>query len=114
MTHKKKGNFLLEELRMTHLMEADFNLLTGIIFRQKAMCKARERQLIHEVQHVQPGSKCTDASFLKMLFTQMAHLSKTNMGQFDSNAAACFDGTVMPLALVGFGTLGVTSLALTM
>ena len=71
---------------------------------QEGNVESKGKNEIHKGQHGQPGGKCADADFSKFFFTQMVRLSRMSMGQFDSNAAACFDRTVVSVALLCFHT----------
>jgi hypothetical protein len=50
MIYKEPGNYNLEKLRVIHLFEADFNLMVGILFGQRAMYHAKDNDLIHKGQ----------------------------------------------------------------
>ena len=92
MIYKKPGVLELDKLRVIHLFEADFNLIAGLIFGCRAMHQhSVDNHLLHTGQYGRPGGECQDAAFAKILHNHMAHYSKTPLGQFESNAASCFD-----------------------
>jgi hypothetical protein len=114
MIYKKPGCLELDKLRVIHLFEADFNLIVGLLFGRRAMHHAADHRLIHKGQYGQPGGECLDVAFSKILHNIMATLTKTAMGQFESDAASCFDRIVMLFAICGFITLGAPLAAATM
>jgi hypothetical protein len=107
MIYKKTGVIELDKLRVIHLFEADFNLLIGVYFGRRAMHHQVDRQLIHPGQFGKPGGECQDAALSKVLHNIMAHFTKTPMGQFESDATACFDREVMSFVFCCFRSHGV-------
>jgi endonuclease/exonuclease/phosphatase family metal-dependent hydrolase len=106
MIYKEPGNFNLDKLRVIHLFEADFNLTVGILFGRRAMYHARDHSLLHDGQGGRLGSECMDVTLTKVLHITMAHLTKTPLGLFESDAEACFDRIVMLMAFLAFKSLG--------
>jgi hypothetical protein len=102
MIYKKAGCIELDKLRVIHLFEADFNLMVGILFGRRAMHHNVDNHLLHLGQYGRPGGECQDVAFAKILHTHMATFSQTPIGQFESDAASCFDRIVM---LFVFATL---------
>jgi hypothetical protein len=94
MIYKKLGVIELNKLRVIHLFEADFNLLIGVYFGRCAMHYQVDRQLIHKGQFGKPGGECQDAALSKVLHNVIANFTKTPMGQFESDATACFNREV--------------------
>jgi hypothetical protein len=90
MIYKKPGVIKLDKLRIIHLFEADFNLLVRVYFGRRAMHHQVDRNLIHPGQFGKPGGKCQDAALSKVLHNLMAFFTQTPMGQFESDATACF------------------------
>ena len=106
MIYKKPGCIELDKLRVIHLFEADFNLMIGILFGRRAMYHQSDNGLLHPGQYGQPGGECQDAAMCKVLHNHIAHFSKTPLGQFESDAKACFDRIVMDFALLCFHSTG--------
>jgi hypothetical protein len=106
MIYKKPGVIELDKLRVIHLLEADFNLLIGVYFGRRAMYHQVDRNLLHRGQYGKPGGECQDAALSKVLHNLIAFLSKTPMGQFESDAKACFDREVMNLVFACFKSHG--------
>jgi hypothetical protein len=106
MIYKEPGNFNLDKLRVIHLFEADFNLTVGILFGRRAMYHARDHELLHDGQGGRLGSECMDVTLTKVLHITMAHLTKTPLGLFESDAESCFDRIVMLMAFLAFKSLG--------
>jgi hypothetical protein len=106
MIYKKPGVIELDKLRVIHLFEADFNLLVGVYFGQRAMHHQVDRNLIHQGQFGKPGSECQDAALSKVLHNLMVFFTQTPMGQFESDATACFDREVMNFVFTCFHSHG--------
>ena len=106
MIYKKPGCIELNRLRVIHLFEADFNLMVGILFGRRAMFHQSKHRLIHPGQYGQPGGECQDAAISKVLHNLLSTLTHTAMGQFESDATACFDRVVMEFALLCFKANG--------
>jgi hypothetical protein len=106
MIYKKPGVIELDKLCIIHLFETDFNLLVEVFFGRQAMHYQTDHQLIHPGQFGRPGGECQDAAFNKLLINLVSKFSQTPMGQFESDATACFDPEVMNYALTCFATNG--------
>jgi hypothetical protein len=106
MIYKKAGALELDELRVIHLFEADFNLLVGLIFGRCTVHNAVDHQLLHPSQFGKKGGECMDAAISKTLHNILATYTKTPLGQFESNATACFDRIVMVFAMLCFFAYG--------
>jgi hypothetical protein len=100
MIYKKPGVLELNELRVIHLFEADFNLLVGLIFGRRTGHNAVDHKRLHPSQYGKKGGECMDAAVYKVLHNTIATYAKTPMGQFESDATACFDRIVMQFALL--------------
>ena len=106
MIYKRPGCIDLEKLRVIHLFEADFNLAIGIYFGRRAMQHQVRHQLIHDGQFGKPHGECQDAALSKVLYNMVAQFSQTPLGQFESDATACFDREVMNFVLTCFRLTG--------
>jgi hypothetical protein len=102
MLYKKAGVLELDELLLDHLFEADFNLLVGLIFGRPTIHKAVDTQRLHPSQFGKMGGECMDAAISKVLHNTIATYTKTPLGQFESDATACFDRIVMIFAMLCF------------
>jgi hypothetical protein len=114
MIYKKPGVLELDKLRVIHLFEADFNLIVGLLFGRRAMHHSVDNHLLHTGQYGRPGGECQDAAFAKILHNHMAHYSKTPLGQFESDAASCFDRIVMAFCFAVMSVWGAPTPALRM
>jgi hypothetical protein len=106
MIYKKPGCIELDKLRVIHLFEADFNLMIGILFGRRAMYHQVAKKLLNQAQYGRAGDECPDASITKVLHNLTAMLTHTPMGQFESNATACFDREVMCFVLTCYHATG--------
>jgi hypothetical protein len=95
MIYKKPGCIELDKLRVIHLFEADFNMMVGILFGRRAMHHQVDNQLLNPAQFGRPGGECQDVSILKVLHNRVYSFTHTPMGQFESDAKACFDREVV-------------------
>jgi hypothetical protein len=110
MIYKKAGVLELDELWVIHLFEADFNLLVGLIFGRRTVHNAVNHQRLHPSQFGKKGGECMDAAISKVLHNVIATYTKTSLGQFESDAQACFDRIVMTFAMLCFFAYGCPSL----
>jgi hypothetical protein len=94
MIYKKPGVLELD-LRVIQLFEADFNLIVGLLFGRHAMHHSVDKHLLQTGQYRRPCGECQDTAFAKILHNHMEHYSKTPLGQFESDAASCFDQIVI-------------------
>ena len=106
MIYKKPGCIKLDKLRVIHLFEADFNLLIGIFFGRRAMHHQVDHSLLHLGQFGKPHGECQDAAISKVLLNMVSSFTKTPLGQFESDATACFDREVMNFVLTCFKSTG--------
>jgi hypothetical protein len=102
MIYKKPGLLELDELRVIHLFEADFNLLVGLILGCRTVHNAVDHQKLHPRQFGEKGGECMDAAISKTLHNVISTYTKTSLGQFESDATACFDRIVMSYAMLCF------------
>jgi hypothetical protein len=114
MIYKKPGCIELDRLRVIHLFEADFNMFVGVLFGCRAMRHSVSHNLLHSGQYSKPGGECQDAALSKVLHNLLAFFTKTPLGQFESDATACFDRVVMAFALLCFSVMGAPLGPLTM
>ena len=105
--YKTPGCIKLDKLQVIHLFEVNFNLAIGIFFGQKAMHHQVEHNLIHKGQFRKLHSECQDAALSKVLYNMILAFTKTPLGQFKSDAMACFDCKVMNFVLTCFHMTGV-------
>jgi hypothetical protein len=106
MIYKKPGCIELDRLRVIHLFEADFNLMVGILFGRRAMYHQVDHGLLNPSQFGRPGGECPDASISKVLHNLTAAFTHTSMGQFESDATACFDREIMKFVLACYHSTG--------
>jgi hypothetical protein len=65
-----------------------------------------DNQLIHTGQFGNSGGECQDAAFTKVLTNLVSQFSCTPIGQFESDATACFDREVMNFVSLCFHSTG--------
>jgi hypothetical protein len=106
MIYKKLGCIELDRLRVIHLFEADFNLMIGILFGRRAMYHQVDNQLLNLSQFGRPGGECPNACISKILHNLTSTFTHTPMGQFESDATACFDREIMPFVLACYHSTG--------
>ena len=100
MINKKTDSFLLNQLRVIHLFEADYNLVIGLIFGRYMIHRLCDNQLFHPNQWGRPHRECEDVLMLKELTYQIANMSRTDLATFDNDASACYDRLVTRFALL--------------
>ena len=107
MINKKTDSFLLNQLRVIHLFEADYNLIIGIIFGRYMIHCVCDNQTFHPSQWGRPNRECEDVLMLKELTYQVATMSRTDLATFDNDASACYDRIVTRFALLCCRAYGV-------
>ena len=100
MIHKKTDSFLLNQLRVIHLFEADYNSIIGLIFGRYMIYRACDNQTFHPSQWGRPNRECEDVLMIKELTYQVATMSRTDIATFDNDASACYDRIVTRFALL--------------
>ena len=100
MINKKIDSFLLNQLRVIHLFEADYNLVIGLIFGRYMIHRICDNNLFHPSQWGRPHRECEDVLMLKELTYQIATMSRTDVATFDNDASACYDRLVTRFALL--------------
>jgi hypothetical protein len=70
--YKKPGVLELDELRVIHLFEADFNLLAGLIVGRRTVHNAVDHHRLHPSQFGKKGGECMDAAISKVLHNVIA------------------------------------------
>jgi hypothetical protein len=106
MIYKKAGVLELDEFRVIHLFEADFNLLVGLIFGRWTLYNVVDHYKLHPSQFGKKSGECMDAAISKVLHNVVATYTKTPLAQFESDATACFDRIVMMFAMLCFFVYG--------
>ena len=114
MIYKKAGSIALEDLRIIGLFEAEFNLAIGILFGRRAIFHQIDNKHMHQDQYGRPGVKCQDVAFAKILQYHVSKYTQTPMGNFESDAEACFDRIMMAFALLCFSIWGAPNAAIKM
>ena len=107
MIEKIPGRPILNKLRVIHLIESDFNLLTGILWGRRLMASGESAG---EFGEEQGGSRKDRRAQEILLFKHMVYsvvrLTKTNCASFDNDAKSCYDRIVMLFASLCSQRLG--------
>ena len=77
MIYKKTDSIDIEQHRVIHLFEADFNLMLGILFGRRSSYHQAHHHLLHPGQYARPGGECQDAAFAKILHYHTSNYTKT-------------------------------------
>ena len=104
---KVAGVRLLEKLRTIHLLEADFNTATKLIFAQRTMDRASETNQIPQSQYAKKRSRPIEAVLLKRLFYDYLRIMKTAGIVISNDARGCFDRMALAIGAIAFRRLGV-------
>ena len=104
---KKCGIRLLDSLRTIHLLEADFNTATKLIFAQRTMQHAMEHDQIPASQYAKKHSRPIEAVLLKWLYYDFLRITKTPGIVISNDARGCFDRMALAIGAIAFMRLGV-------
>jgi hypothetical protein len=89
---KQPGNPLLEKLRVIHIYEADWNLLSKYFISHKLHGKACKQKTIRPEQSGgRPGRSAANAATNAKMTTEILCLQKLTGATLFNDAAACFD-----------------------
>ena len=88
---KKKGEKRLDKLRTIHLLEADFNTGTKLIYNQRMLTNARKFNLIPDSQYSRKGARAVDAVLFKRLFFDLLRLQKRPGAVVSNDLRSCYD-----------------------
>ena len=100
MINKKIDSFRLNQLRVIHLFEADYNLIIGLLFGRYMIHRICDNNLLHPSQWGRPNRECEDVLMIKELTYQVASMSRTDLATFDNDASSCYDRIVTRFALL--------------
>jgi hypothetical protein len=89
-----------------HLFEADLNMMIGILFCRRAMHHQVDNRLLNPAQFGHPVGECHDSAITKVLHNLIPSMTRTPMGRFESDAAACFDCEIMKFVLTCYHSTG--------
>jgi hypothetical protein len=94
-------------LRVIHIVEADLNLLLGILFGKRLTSQAEKNDCLGDIQWgSRKGKQCIDVILLKQLTYEIARMTRTDLTTFDNDAKSCYDRIVMSYALQRCQQLG--------
>ena len=107
MIEKIPGRPLVNKLRVIHLIESDFNLLTGILWGRRLMAKGERCGAFGDDQGgSRKDRRAQEILLFKHLVYSVVRLTKTNCASFDNDAKSCYDRIVMLLASLSSQSLG--------
>ena len=88
---KSRGVRLLSKLRTIHLLEADFNTGTKLIFAQRMMNKAYKHNLVLESQYARKHTQAIEAVLIKRLYFDYLRIYKYPGVIVSNDTRGCFD-----------------------
>jgi hypothetical protein len=92
MIEKIPGQPLVHKLRIIHLVEADFNLLVGILWGQRVMAQAEALHALDDQQyHSWKGCSTKDTALLKHIMYDLMCITHSDGAKFNNDAKACYD-----------------------
>jgi hypothetical protein len=90
-----------------NIIEADFNLMIGILWGRRLLEHSEEWEKLGEVQWgSRKGKSYLDAVLLKELTYEIARYTRTDLATFDNDAKSCYDRIVMSYAMLRCQQLG--------
>ena len=92
---KDPGSPRVSRLRAIYLLDADYNLVLGIIWGRRMMWKAREHNMFMTAQQAQLGRLAIGAVLNKVLTFDLFRQTK-KMERAAADATGCFDRTIPP------------------
>ena len=114
MLEKIPGTPKIDKLRVIQLIEADVNLLYGIVIGRRLLWNAEKHQVLGNAQWgSRPGRSAIEASLMTQLKYETCVLQRTKAGFMFNDAKSCYDRIVMNLAAVRARQLGLPLLLAT-
>ena len=110
---KRSGERRLDKLRTIHLLEADFNTGTKLIFNKRMLGNARTHNLIPDPQYQRKGSRSVEAVIFKKLFFDLLRLQQRPGSVVSNDLRSCFDRIPHPVGSIACRRLGVNPQAIT-
>jgi hypothetical protein len=108
MLQKEEGNSCCHRLHIIALFESDLNQAKSILVGRKLLHHLEKSNLIGSIQYgSHPGKQCQSAVLQKVLFHDIARLTRTPAAFIENNAAGCYDRLVNCLLLLFLLKLGV-------
>ena len=104
---KMKGIRLLSKLRTIHLLEADFNTGTKLIFAQRIIQNAYKHKQVPESQYARKHTQAIEAVLVKRLYFDYLRIYKLPGVIISNNARGCFDQMILSIGSLAFRRLGV-------
>jgi hypothetical protein len=105
--YKKPGFYLIDQLCVIHLFEADYNFVIGLIFGRRVLYFGVEQHTLHPSQWAHPGRQCAAVVVMRELTLSMAQMLRIELGGFENDAVACYDRILMNMMGAAFECMGV-------
>ena len=99
---KVAGLGLLAKLQTIHLLEADFNTGTKLMFAQRMMKNAYKHQQIPESQYARKITQVIKAVLMKRLYFDYLWIYKFPGAIVSNDARGCYDRMVLAIVLLSF------------
>ena len=107
MLQKTPGLNHIEKLRVIRIIEADFNLMIGILWGKRLLEHSKTWKKLGNLQWgSRKGKSYIDAALLKELTYEVARYTRTDLATFDNDAKSCYDRIVMLYAMLWCQQLG--------
>lgn len=110
---KRSEERRLDKLRTIHLLEADFNTETKLIFNKRMLANARNHNLIPEPQYQHKGSRSVEAVIFKRLFFDLLRLQQRPGSVVSNDLRSCFDRIPHPVGSLACRRLCINPQAIT-
>jgi len=107
MLEKNPGDDHIEKVRVIHIIEADYNLVTSILFNKRILKQAEEANVLGNQQWgARKYRGCEEPNVLKQLTYQTIKNSRTTLLTFENDCAAAYDRLVPSFAHLRAQQLG--------
>jgi hypothetical protein len=101
LIEKDPGIPNINQLRIIHLFEADYNLFLKILWGHRLVRRSVEFDLLHPGQHGSvPARSIMGPIMSTQLTTDPCRILKHNMVRFDNDASACYDRIIVNLGML--------------
>ena len=101
MLEKDAGSPRITRLRVIQIYEADFNLIQKIQWSRRLVRTAEQFFVLGTEQYGSRPHRSAQEVAAKKYFTyHLIRLVKAALATFDYDASACYDGIIVPLAML--------------
>ena len=107
MIRKDATNSRINRLRVLHIYEADYQLMTGVKWRE-ALHQAEDHDLLNDGAYgSRPRRSAKQPVFIEEMEYEITRMSRKSLSRFDNDAASCYDRIIPNVGALASRSFGV-------